>query len=116
MADPFDDDPWIGGASPTRPAPIAPRRRRSPLLAWAATAAATAAAVMSVITDVNIVAYAAALAFYALVLASAWHRSRARSDSAAQRELPSLYRWVLRPVSFVAVVVAAWGAAEALAL
>lgn len=116
MADPFDDDPWIGGAPPTASAPMAARRSRPPLLASAATAVAAAAAVTSVYADPNLAAYVVALSCYALVLSSAYYRTSSGSGLSAQRELPGVYRWMLRPVSFIAVVVAAWGAAEAFAL
>ena len=116
MTDPFDDDPWLPGAPSTPSALTVVSRGPSLLLPWAATAVAAAAAVTSVFADVNLAAYVVALSCYALVLGSACYRSSAGSGSSAQRELPGVIRWMLRPVSFIAVVVAAWDAAEAFAL
>lgn len=116
MKDPFDDDPWLPGAPLAPPVSDAASRRRSPLLAWAAAVVAAAAAVTPVAASVSFAAYAVALSCYSLVLCCACYQSWRVPDSTAQRELPGAIRWVLRPVGFLAVLVAAWNAAEALAL
>ena len=141
MTDPFDEDPWsssrssgtqrfagssVSGTSWDAPDPFeasegAQRtgtiRSRPGLraIACVATVVALVAAVTSAQTNAELVSYVVALVAYAGVWLAAWRVAAPTGGGHGGRGLPSIYR-LLRPIGFLAVTYAAWGAAQAMAL